>query len=328
LVESFELLRAGVYRVRVVDSNGCATLGGSDTLLIAAPQNLGLFDYVGRRNPDSTSIALRWNAVAGADVTYNVRYRQPGETDWTLYDEGNPTNSLDVAQLQQATTYEFQVQAVCSNNDRSAWSSIFSATTDIVRPASCDTVRNLRAAIDVENSAATISWVAPPVAWDGAAPACYRVQLFENGAPKGGVRTTSSTTIEIPFLETGRTYMVSVQTNCNNCTQPESQSTIHSINFNLPASKKFSLAQNQGMFFELYPNPSSGVFNITFRAESQEPIIVNVLELSGKVLYSKTYTAQLGENQLTVELSQYASGIYLVQLKQNGKVFTAKIRIN
>jgi hypothetical protein len=328
LVESFELLRAGVYRVRVVDSNGCATLGGSDTLLIAAPQNLGLFDYVGRRNPDSTSIALRWNAVAGADVTYNVRYRQPGETDWTLYDEGNPTNSLDVAQLQQATTYEFQVQAVCSNNDRSAWSSIFSATTDIFRPASCDTVRNLRAAIDVENSAATISWVAPPVAWDGAAPACYRVQLFENGAPKGGVRTTANTTLEIPFLETGRNYTVRVQTNCNNCAQPESQSAIHSVNFNLPPAKLPGSTQKQGMLFELYPNPSSGVFNITFRADSQEPITVDVLELSGRVLYTRTYMAQLGENQLTVALSEYTSGMYLVQLRQNGKVSTAKIMMN
>lgn len=326
--ESFKLLRAGVYSVRVVDSNGCATVTSPDTLFITAPKNLGLFDYVGRRNPDSTSIALRWDAVAGTDVSYSVRYRQAGETDWTLYDEGNPTNSLDVAQLRKTTTYEFQVQAVCSNSDLSPWSSAFSATTDIVRPASCDTVRRLTVSIDAENSAATISWVAPPVAWDGASPVCYRVQLFENGAPKGGVRTTSNTALEIPFLETGKNYTVSVQTNCNNCVQPESQSTSHSVNFSLPPAKLLGLTQKQGMLFELYPNPSSGVFNITFRAESEEPITVEVLDLSGKVLYTRAYAATLGENQLTVELSQYMSGMYLVQLKQNGKVSTAKIMMN
>ncbi|MCS6904558.1 MAG: SBBP repeat-containing protein [Bacteroidia bacterium] len=324
----FELLRAGIYKVRVVDGNSCLAQTLADTLFISAPRNLGLFEYVGRRNPDSTSIALRWDALAGNGITYSVRYRKQAEPEWILYDEGNPTNSLDVAQLIPRTTYEFQVQATCPNNDVSPWSSIFTATTDIVRPASCDTVRNLRVSIDADNSSAIVSWEAPLTAWDGATPVCYRLQLFENGTPKGGPRTVSNTRFEVPFLESGKQYTLSIITNCNNCAQPESQSLTHTINFSFSTPRFSGVLNGRGAAFELYPNPSNGAFHVIYEAQTEEPTILQVVDLAGKVIFNETFRTFLGENEYKVELSDYTSGIYLVRLKQGGRVATAKIMMN
>ncbi|CAM3516262.1 CotH kinase family protein [Flavobacterium gelidilacus] len=84
-----------------------------------------------------------------------------------------------------------------------------------------------------------------------------------------------------------------------------------------------SLSANQFENFskslKLYPNPTSNVLNITnddFSIES-----VQVINLQGKVLYQNKYENQ---NNIVLDLSSYANGIYLVNLNNQTNIKVIK----
>ncbi|WP_055435124.1 T9SS type A sorting domain-containing protein [Lacinutrix algicola] len=73
---------------------------------------------------------------------------------------------------------------------------------------------------------------------------------------------------------------------------------------------------------KLYPNPSTnGIFQINFNKKNSEiKVIVN--SISGQVIQSNVFHNVL--NKVTVDLSQYPSGIYLINIIADGKRLTVK----
>ena len=76
---------------------------------------------LGSSNISATGATLSWNSVSGA--TYVVQYRQTGTSTWTTVNTG--TTSINLSSLNNLTTYEAQVQSVCTSQ-----SSAFSATVN------------------------------------------------------------------------------------------------------------------------------------------------------------------------------------------------------
>ena len=74
----------------------------------------------------NTSAVWGWSAIAGA-LSYNVQYRVAGTIPWTVI--ASPANSVIVATLTPATTYEFQVEAVCPSGELSGFSGSKTFTT-------------------------------------------------------------------------------------------------------------------------------------------------------------------------------------------------------
>ena len=71
------------------------------------------------------SIAISWDANAGVS-SWNVQYRPQGGT---LSSATATTNSYTITGLTPETTYEIQVQAVCSNGQTSDWTAAVTGTT-------------------------------------------------------------------------------------------------------------------------------------------------------------------------------------------------------
>ena len=69
----------------------------------------------------------------------------------------------------------------------------------------------------------------------------------------------------------------------------------------------------------VYPNPSTGPVNIRYSG-FDDPYI-RILTVGGKEVYSRTKLSGL----LPLDLSGYSSGIYLVELSENGKIVTRKL---
>jgi hypothetical protein len=69
----------------------------------------------------STSAVVTWNAVSGA-LSYNLRYRINGGPVWTTVSA--TSTSVDVAGLSPGTSYECQVQTVCSAGSSAFTSSV------------------------------------------------------------------------------------------------------------------------------------------------------------------------------------------------------------
>jgi subtilisin-like proprotein convertase family protein len=74
--------------------------------------------------------------------------------------------------------------------------------------------------------------------------------------------------------------------------------------------------------FTLYPNPNNGNFNIQFTSNSGNEIKVNVHDIRGREIYSKSYTNNGLFNE-NLQLNNVQSGVYLVTV-EDGPIKEAK----
>ena len=77
---------------------------------------------------------ISWTAVTGAS-SYNVQYKAVSASSWTPATSN--TNSTSITGLTAGTTYEFQVQTVCSSGNSSYSASYTFTTATIVLPSVC-----------------------------------------------------------------------------------------------------------------------------------------------------------------------------------------------
>lgn len=79
--------------------------------------------------PQTNQVTLSWGGVFS--TSYNVRYRLQGQTAWTTVSTSNL--NITITGLSSSATYEWQVQAVCSNVSLiAAWSATQQFTTQAV----------------------------------------------------------------------------------------------------------------------------------------------------------------------------------------------------
>ncbi|MFA6057576.1 MAG: T9SS type A sorting domain-containing protein [Taibaiella sp.] len=69
--------------------------------------------------------------------------------------------------------------------------------------------------------------------------------------------------------------------------------------------------------FSAYPNPARNVLNIHIRTAHPQ-VLIEIMEMNGKVLMSKKAPANALNTPMTLELNRLASGIYMLQVKGEG----------
>lgn len=74
--------------------------------------------------------------------------------------------------------------------------------------------------------------------------------------------------------------------------------------------------------WDIYPNPSSGQFNLVFQLNATETLHLRVLDASGRVVWSGSQVATGFLQKQLVDLSAgtYASGLYLLEAESEGTV--------
>ena len=72
---------------------------------------------------------------------------------------------------------------------------------------------------------------------------------------------------------------------------------------------------------QIYPNPSSGTFTIE---GLQENSTVTVTDISGRVLYNETHSA----DKTSFKLEELSNGVYFVQVSSNDQSYVTKIVVN
>jgi len=66
--------------------------------------------------------------------------------------------------------------------------------------------------------------------------------------------------------------------------------------------------------FSVYPNPASESVTVSFVSNISEHVLIQLFDLSGRVVFEKSISAQKGTNQLTLELKHLLRGAYLVKV--------------
>lgn len=68
--------------------------------------------------------------------------------------------------------------------------------------------------------------------------------------------------------------------------------------------------------WQVYPNPSSGIFNLVYQANEGESIILKIHDMNGKLIRQARLTANAFIQKSTIDLGgpQFASGMYLLEI--------------
>ena len=69
--------------------------------------------------------------------------------------------------------------------------------------------------------------------------------------------------------------------------------------------------------FSFYPNPTNDVLNVRFAVESQQEMVISVLDLTGKKVEVFGINAQVGSNEIVLGTNGLAKGVYMLNI-QNG----------
>jgi hypothetical protein len=70
--------------------------------------------------------------------------------------------------------------------------------------------------------------------------------------------------------------------------------------------------------FSIYPNPTNGIVNIS--SNGNELSELTVKDITGKIVISKVFNSNT-----TINLNNYAKGVYVVDIKNKKGAFTQKI---
>jgi hypothetical protein len=95
-------------------------------------------------------------------------------------------------------------------------------------------------------------------------------------------------------------------------------STLSSIRITAGNNK---LADN----LNIYPNPTRGLFNISFVSEEVNNFEIMLVDAFGKVIMKENKQQFVGEYTKQVDLSTYSKGIYMVQIRTNDSFVSKRI---
>jgi hypothetical protein len=76
---------------------------------------------------------------------------------------------------------------------------------------------------------------------------------------------------------------------------------------------------------DVYPNPSSGIFNLIVSNPVDGGAEVSIFDLNGRILLSKRENVDINSNKFTLDLSSLRKGIYLLNVRMNGSNLSKKL---
>jgi hypothetical protein len=77
---------------------------------------------------------------------------------------------------------------------------------------------------------------------------------------------------------------------------------------------------------KIYPNPADDLINLEFDSETGVNYLMIVMDITGKRIFTENYQSQKGNNRKTIDVGDFESGIYFIQIKdESGK--TSHFRI-
>ena len=88
-------------------------------------------------------------------------------------------------------------------------------------------------------------------------------------------------------------------------------------------STTVGISKSDLIALSIYPNPTNDKVYINYNVSTTDNLIVNILDLQGKIIYSKNVATHNG--QLMVDLSELSDGVYFVNLTTSVGVKTVKL---
>ena len=80
--------------------------------------------------------------------------------------------------------------------------------------------------------------------------------------------------------------------------------------------------KDEKILFELFPNPSSGIFSLIFLQAEEK--IISVFDVTGRIVEKRPTQ----ENNLSINLSLQSNGVYILQIETENGIAFKKLILN
>lgn len=165
---------------------------------------------------------------------------------------------------------------------------------------------------------ATINWSPMPCAYSYTLK--YREQGTSKWTTKSGLTDTSK---KLTGLTSNTVYEYKIRTVCTSDNKSKSGFTPLATFMTLLKLDDHAPEINDGV--QIYPNPTAHNSVLSFVAKSDGPAVIHIFNAMGQDLKMINRQTATGTNEITLDLTDYPAGIYLVQLMYDGKTMLQKL---
>ena len=95
--------------------------------------------------------------------------------------------------------------------------------------------------------------------------------------------------------------------------------------FNVYDNSSASLESVLDKGFGIYPNPSSGIFNVRFNDTWKGNVDLRVLDIFGRSQYQRNIDNSSGQVEHQVDISNKSDGIFVIELVMDNKKVIKKV---
>jgi hypothetical protein len=306
------LFAAGGSRASLITSNGCGT---------PVPVTCGVPSALAASGITTTGATVSWAAVSGA-LSYNVQYKLSTSTTWIT--TTSTTTSRALTGLTAGSTYNYQVQAVCSAG-AGVYSSASSFTTTSTSTTCTDSYENnnsLNTAKTIVKNANITARISTSTDKDyfkfttttadrnikidlTGLPADYDVKLYNSSNTQIGISANTSTTNESIIYNNGAagTYKVYVygyngafnSTACYTLRANTSGAAFRLAGeLELPTEESL-VVENTMSIQNVFPNPTQGKLEVRYYQVEEEMIQVEMFDLTGKKVLQQVWSGTVGK---------------------------------
>jgi hypothetical protein len=273
----------------------------------------------------ANTITLNWRGVPGA-VSYSIRYKVAGTSANPQVVGGITQTSAQLTNLEANTTYELCVQALCSGGSFSECSETRLVSTALGGSTTCATPQGATVS-NITRTSAILSW--QPIA-SGAV--CYIVNwglLSQDPSAWTSVLLPApSTSVQLSTLEPGKEYGFRVRANCSNCSPTSGNLSAPGSIVSFTSRARLAQATPATGRWQVYPNPSSGNFTLSWQADAGEEITAELRDLRGKKVMSRALISKEGLNEASFQLETLPKGVYVLEALSGGQKYVQKIIIH
>jgi len=335
------LFAAGGFRSSLLTSNGCST---------PIPVLCGAITNLAAGSIAQTSATISWAAVSGA-TGYVLQYRPASSTVWTSVNVSS--TSYAITGLNAGTTYNVQVQSVCSagngnfssinftttaattacsdnyeSNNSSSSAALIPVNTNIVariatstdkdwfRFSNTSTARNIR--IDLTGL-----------------PADYDVRLYNPSGTQVAISQNGSTTAEAIIYNTTLTGTWRVQvygyngafnsTLCYTLRASISASSFREGEETPAAIINASTAESDIAIANVFPNPTNGKLNVILEANTLQQTQIRLCDITGRAVLQQNTVCSSGSNLLILDLEMLPNGYYMLVVENGSANSTVRV---
>jgi hypothetical protein len=334
------------FQVQTVCSSGSSSFTSSYTFTtLLSTSSCGTASGLAATLITTSTATLGWTAVSGA-TSYNVQYRKAGATTWTS--TTSTTNSKAITGLTAASSYEFQVQTVCSSGSSSftvsftfstlaasGCSDIYESNNTLATAKLIAVNTNISALIgtstdvDYFKFTNTSSMKNLKVTLSGL-PLDYDMKLYNSSGTLLATSQNAGTTSEAIKYNSAPigTYYVKVYgyssvysaTSCYNLIANISSSTYKGIDGEITESDTPAI-------LSMYPNPANNKVSVVYNSEKDASVAIRIIDVTGRVVFSGNYLAPKGLNTYDVDVNNFENGLYIVAVENSGDFLIEKLLI-